>query len=208
MIMAMPIRVKTVWFKKDGERSAEEIASAVATTIWRVADKAVDNLGRENYDIITPARGFKLIAEFIAFLVHYCDRMAYGSLPAEKRVAVLEAMSRRLAEVMEENIISVVGPDPTRNYKAEFIDFLNRRFNEYAEFDFPDDEKASFPALRFLGLQIRDEMEERDKTWVMDQIMDIEMPEMMGTVRKSFKGLLSDAPIKRGFGSPDALPPE
>jgi len=45
--MAMPIRVKTIWFKKDGERTAEEIASAVATTTWRVADKAIDNLGRE-----------------------------------------------------------------------------------------------------------------------------------------------------------------
>jgi hypothetical protein len=51
-------------------------------------------------------------------------------------------------------------------------------------------------------------MGDDDKTWVMDQIMDIEMPEMMGTVRKSFKGLLSDAPVKRGFGSPDMLPPE
>ena len=60
--MVKPVRVRTVWFKKDGERSAEEIATAVATTTWRVADKAVDNLGRENYDIITPARGFKLIA--------------------------------------------------------------------------------------------------------------------------------------------------
>ena len=109
---------------------------------------------------------------------------------------------------MEENIISVVGPDPNRNFKAEFIDFLNRRFADYAEFDFPDDEKASFPALRFLGLQIREEMGDNDKTWIMDQIMDIEMPEMMGTVRKSFKGLLSDAPVKRGFGSPDMLPPE
>lgn len=206
--MAMPIRVKTVWFKKDGERSAEEIASAVATTTWRVADKAVDNLGRENYDIITPERGFKLIAEFLAFLVHYCDRMAYASLPPERRVAVLQAVSLRLAEVMEQNIHSMVGKDDGRDYKKEFIDFLNRRFAEYAEFEFPDDEKASFPALRFLGLQIRDEMDEKDKTWVMDQIMDIEMPEMMGTVRKSFKGLLSDAPVKRGFGSPDMLPPE
>ena len=206
--MAMPIRVKTVWFKKDGERSAEEIASAVATTTWRVADKAVDNLGRENYDIITPERGFKLIAEFLAFLVHYCDRMAYASLPPERRVAVLQAVSLRLAEVMEQNIHSMVGKDDGRDYKKEFIDFLNRRFAEYAEFEFPDDQKASFPALRFLGLQIRDEMDEKDKTWVMDQIMDIEMPEMMGTVRKSFKGLLSDAPVKRGFGSPDMLPPE
>lgn len=206
--MAMPIRVKTVWFKKDGERTAEEIASAVATTTWRVADKAVDNLGRENYDIITPERGFKLIAEFLAFLVHYCDRMAYATLSSERRMAVLQAVSLRLAEVMEQNIHSMVGPNDGRNYKQEFIDFLNRRFAEYAEFEFPDDDKASFPALRYLGLQIRDEMDEKDKTWVMDQIMDIEMPEMMGTVRKSFKGLLSDAPVKRGFGSPDMLPPE
>ena len=206
--MAMPIRVKTIWFKKDGERSAEEIASAVATTTWRVADKAIDNLGRENYDIITPDRGFKLIAEFLAFLVHYCDRMAYATLSPERRVAVLQAVSNRLGEVMEQNVREVVDKDDPRNYKQEFIDFLNRRFNDYAEFEFPDDEKASFPALRFLGLQIREEMGDSDKTWIMDQIMDIEMPEMMGTVRKSFKGLLSDAPVKRGFGSPDMLPPE
>lgn len=206
--MAMPIRVKTIWFKKDGERTAEEIASAVATTTWRVADKAIDNLGRENYDIITPDRGFKLIAEFLAFLAHYCDRMAYSSLSPERRIAVLQAVSNRLGEVMEQNVREVVGKDDPRNYKQEFIDFLNRRFADYSEFEFPDDERASFPALRFLGLQIRDEMGDNDKTWVMDQIMDIEMPEMMGTVRKSFKGLLSDAPVKRGFGSPDMLPPE
>ncbi len=206
--MVKPVRVRTIWFKKDGERTADEIASAVASTTWRVADKAVDNLGRENYDIITPARGFKLIAEFVAFLAHYCDRMAYATLSPERRISVLQAVSNRLGEVMQENIIEMVGTDATRNYKAEFIDFLNRRFNDYAEFEFPDDEKASFPALRFLSLQIREEMGDDDKTWIMDQIMDIEMPEMMGTVRKSFMGLLSDAPVKRGFGSPDMLPPE
>jgi hypothetical protein len=206
--MVKPVKVRTIWFKKDGERTAEEIASAVATTTWRVADKAVDNLGRENYDIITPARGFKLIAEFVAFLAHYCDRMAYATLPPERRIAVLQAVSNRLGEVMEQNIRDVVGKDDPRNYKQEFIDFLNRRFSDYAEFEFPDDEKASFPALRFLSLQIREEMGDSDKTWIMDQIMDIEMPEMMGTVRKSFVGLLSDAPVKRGFGSPDMLPPE
>ena len=206
--MVKPVKVRTIWFKKDGERSAEEIATAVASTTWRVADKAVDNLGRENYDILTPARGFKLIAEFVAFLAHYCDRMAHATLSPERRITVLQAVSNRLGEVMQENIIEMLGPDATRNYKAEFIDFLNRRFNDYAEFEFPDDEKASFPALRFLSLQIREEMGDDDKTWIMDQIMDIEMPEMMGTVRKSFKGLLSDAPVQRGFGSPDMLPPE
>ena len=206
--MVKPVKVRTIWFKKDGERTADEIASAVATTTWRVADKAMDNLGRENYDIITPARGFKLIAEFIAFLAHYCDRMAYATLSPERRIAVMQAVSNRLGEIMQENIITTVGPDPDRNFKQEFIDFLNRRFEDYSEFEFPNEEKASFPALRFLGLQIREEMGDDDKTWIMDQIMDIEMPEMMGTVRKSFTGLLSDGPVKRGFGSPDMLPPE
>lgn len=206
--MVKPVKVRTIWFKKDGERSADEIASAVATTTWRVADKAMDNLGRENYDIITPARGFKLIAEFVAFLAHYCDRMAYATLSPERRIAVMQAVSNRLGEIMQENIITTVGPDANRNFKQEFIDFLNRRFEDYSEFEFPNEEKASFPALRFLSLQIREEMGDDDKTWIMDQIMDIEMPEMMGTVRKSFTGLLSDAPVKRGFGSPDMLPPE
>ena len=206
--MVKPVRVRTIWFKKDDERSAEEIATVVAATIWRVADKAMDNLGHADYDIITPARGFKLIAEFIGFLAHYCDRMAYASLPPERRVAVMQTVANRLGEVMEENIITTVGPDASRNYKAEFIDFLNRRFGDYAEFEFPDDDKASFPALRFLGLQIRDEMGDSDKTWIMDQIMDIEMPEMMGTVRKSFKGLLSDPPVKPRLRSPDIPPPE
>ena len=206
--MVKPVKVRTIWFKKDGERSADEIASAVATTTWRVADKAMDNLGRENYDIITPARGFKLIAEFVAFLAHYCDRMAYATLSPERRIAVMQAVSNRLGEIMQENIITTVGPDANRNFKQEFIDFLNRRFGDYSEFEFPNEEKASFPALRFLSLQIREEMGDDDKTWIMDQIMDIEMPEMMGTVRKSFTGLLSDAPVKRGFGSPDMLPPE
>ena len=32
--MAAPTRVKTVWFKKEGERPLEEVATALATTIW------------------------------------------------------------------------------------------------------------------------------------------------------------------------------
>ena len=53
--MAIPTRVKTIWFKKDGDRRPEEIASAVATTTWRVADSAIDNLSKDDYDIITPS---------------------------------------------------------------------------------------------------------------------------------------------------------
>jgi hypothetical protein len=205
--MAMPMRIKTVWFKKEGhERSPDEIATVIAATLWRVADKAVDNLSKAQYDIITSERGFRIIGEFVAFLVHYCDRLAHGSLAPERRAAVMQAIAVRVAEIMEDNIRTVVGPDGF-DYKQNFIDMMNRRMADYAEFEFPED-RASFQALRFMGLQIRDIMDREDQMWIMDQVMDIEMPEMLGGAKKSFEGLLSSAPVKRGFGSADALPPE
>ena len=113
-------------------------------------------------------------------------------------------------EVMEDNVREVVEGKEIRTTTTSRTTSTSSTavWPTTANFEFPDDERASFPALRFLGLQIRDEHGKTDQTWMQDQIMDIEMPEMLGTVRKSFKGLLSDAPVKRGFGSPDMLPPE
>ncbi len=185
----MALRVKTVWFKKEGERPADEVASVLASTIWRLADKSVDNLSQADFDIVTPQRGFRVIAELACFLAHYADRLLYGRVEETQRAALIVSAGTRLAEIMEEIILSVTGGrrDPDYDYQAGFVDLLNRRSAEYAEFEFPED-KASFPALRFLSLQIREIMERTDQSWIQDQIMDIEMPEMMGTVKKAVDG--------------------
>lgn len=188
--MAAPTRVKTVWFKKDGvQRGAEEVATALATTIWRMADRAVDDLSKADYDIVTPQRGFKIIAEMTAFAVHYVDRLVYGRLSDEDRARLISAIGRRLAQIMEDNILSFTGgqKDPDYDYKQGYIDMLNDRMIEYAHYEFTQD-KASFQALRFLSLQIRDVMEKSDQSWIQDQIMDIEMPQIMGTVKKQVDG--------------------
>lgn len=188
--MAAPTRVKTVWFKKDGvQRGAEEVATALATTIWRMADRAVDDLSKADFDIVTPQRGFKIIAEMTAFAVHYVDRLVYGRVSEEDRARLISALGRRLAEIMEDNILSFTGgqKDPDYDYKQGYIDMLNDRMTEYAHYEFSQD-KASFQALRFLSLQIRDVMEKSDQSWIQDQIMDIEMPQMMGTVKKQVDG--------------------
>jgi hypothetical protein len=188
--VAAPTRVKTIWFKKDGvQRGADEVASALATTIWRMADRTVDNLSKAEYDIITPQRGFKIIGELTAFAVHYVDRLVYSRMSQEERVELISALGIRLAEIMEGNILDFTGgqKDPDYDYKAGYIDMLNRRMTDYAEFEFPVD-KASFQALRFLSLQIREGMEKSDQTWIQDQLMDIEVPEIMGTVKKQVDG--------------------
>lgn len=187
--MAAPTRVKTVWFKKEGERPAEEVATALATTIWRMADRAIDNLSRADYDIITPQRGFKIIGELTAFAVHYVDRLIFPRMSDAKRGELVSSVGVRLAEIMEGNILDFTegAKDPDYDYQQGYIDMLNDRMVEYAHYDFPDD-RPSFQALRFLSLQIREDMEARDKTWVQDQIMDIEMPEILGTVKKQVDG--------------------
>lgn len=188
--MAAPTRVKTVWFKKDGvQRGADEVATALATTIWRMADRAIDNLSKADYDIITPQRGFKIIGEMSAFAVHYVDRLVYARLSEDDRVKLISALGKRLSEIMEDNILDYTGgqKDPDYDYQQGYIDMLNGRMAEYGHYDFPED-KASFQALRFLSLQIREGMEKSDQTWIQDQIMDIEMPEMLGTVKKQVDG--------------------
>ena len=187
--MAAPTRVKTVWFKKEGERPAEEIATALATTIWRMADRAIDNLSKANYDIITPQRGFKIMGELTAFAVHYVDRVIFPRMSDAKRGELVSALGVRLAEIMEDNILDFTEgvKDPEYDYQQGYIDMLNARMTEYAHYEFPDD-RPSFQALRYLSLQIRDEMEKSDQSWIQDQIMDIEMPEILGTVKKQVDG--------------------
>lgn len=187
--MVKPVRVRTTWFKKEGERPSHEVATVLASNIWRLADKAVDNLSKADYDIVTPQRGFRIIAELTNFLVHYVDRLVYGRVEEEKRAEIVTETGIRVAEIMEDNILEFTGgvADPEYDYKQGFIDLLNTRMTDYAEFEFPTD-KASFQALRFLSLQIRDIMEDTDKSWIQDQLMDIEIPEMMGSVKKSIDG--------------------
>ncbi|MEW6678007.1 MAG: hypothetical protein AB1421_08800 [Pseudomonadota bacterium] len=187
--MVKPVRVRTTWFKQDGERPVDDVASVLAATSWRLADKAVDNLSKADYDIVTPQRGFRIIAELACFLVHYADRLVYGRVDEAKRLEIVSATGIRVAEIMEDNILDFTGgqKDPDYDYKQGFIDLLNTRMADYSEFEFPTD-KASFQALRFLSLQIRDVMDNTDKSWIQDQLMDIEVPEMMGTMKKSVDG--------------------
>lgn len=184
------IRIKTKWFKPDQPKDITEIASVVALVMWRQADKFTINLSKADYDIITPQRGFMLLAEFLAFEVQYADRLAHHRIDDATRNAFIQALAKRLAEIMEENLLDTVGADPEGyDYKAGFIDRLNRRLVDYATFDMVD-EKPSFATLRYLGNCIRDIMDKRDQPWIIDQIMDIESPEAVAGIKKAMSGLL------------------
>jgi hypothetical protein len=183
----MAIRVKTVWFKKaEGQRSADEVGSVLASTIWRLSDNTVTGLSKADYDIITPERGVRILGEMAAFLLHATDRTVHGRIADDERARLMQATGSRLADVMTENIRAMVGNDGF-DYRANFIEMLNRRGAEYAEFAI-DPAKPSFQVLRFLALAIRELATDADRHWVADQVMEILAPEALGTLKKTIDG--------------------
>lgn len=177
------IRVKTSWFREgeDGHGPQEQ-ASAIAVTLWKLADKAVINLSNADYDIITPQRGFTLLTELIAYMVHTVDRMVYGRIADEERAELISALGVKMAEILEDNIHTVMG-DHDHPYVEAILNRFNQRWNDYAGFDF-DPEKPDFVVKRYLANSIREVMEARDQSWIADQIIDIEAPVFIGPIKQ------------------------
>jgi len=88
--------------------------------------------------------------------------------------------ARHLAATMENNQLDLFGPG---EYRKPFIDLLNDRFGEYAGFECPGGEPG-YPCVRFFATKVSDAMASSDNKWVVEQIMDIEAPEMVRVIRK------------------------
>jgi hypothetical protein len=184
----MAIRIKTTWFNKEAGRANDETASVLALNMWKQASKAVDDLSKAEYDIVSLGRGFGIIAEMSAFMLHIADRMLYGRVDEERREGLIAAAGARLADFVDQNIRELAPDDEhTRDYAGEFLDFLNRRAEDYATFDFPPDQ-PNFPAKRYLANAIRERMEGQDQMWIIDQVIEFQAPEATETVKKLVNG--------------------
>lgn len=182
------LRIKTTWFRRGGGRAADETASVLALNFWKMANKSVDDISKADYDIIHMGRGFGLIAEMGAFMLHIADRRLYGRVDEERRAALIESTGVHLAEYVEKNIQDFVNDDQDkRDYLGEFLDFLNRRTADYETFEFPPEE-PNYAIKRYLANVIRDRMEAHDQTWIIDQIIEFQAPEAIETVQKLIDG--------------------
>lgn len=182
------IRIKTTWFRKDAGRAEDETASVLALTFWKMASKAVDDISKADYDIVNPGRGFGIIAEMGAFILHITDRMLSDRVDEERRTALIGAAGVKLGEFMATNIHDLLNDDTDkRDYQGEFLDFLNRRTEDYETFDFPPDE-PNYAIKRYLANVMRERMEAHDQTWIIDQVIEFQAPEAIENVAKLING--------------------
>lgn len=171
--------VKTRWRKK-GPRTVEERASVIGANVWKIALEVFKHMEKEGFRFGSDRLTTDVIAEFIAFLVQLADRAVYGRLAEEERAALIGAVVRHLAATMANNQQDLFGPG---EYRKPFIDLLNARFGEYAGFEYRDGEPG-YPCLGFFAGKVADAMASGDNKWVVEQVMDIEAPEMVRLVRK------------------------
>lgn len=190
------MRIKSQWFKSDREKTPQEVAGAMAFTIWRIADNALKNTRSANFEIAIGPQYFSFITEFLVFLVQVADRIAYRQLPAEARFAFTSTLANRVAETLAENQSRLMN-DSVTNHKQLFIDKLNQRAGEYADFNYGAD-GPEFAFTRYLAFCMRDVMDEKDVEWVIDQMMSIEAPGAVDMVEKTMKNLFAkEAPQTR-----------
>ena len=86
------------------------------------------------------------------------------------------------------NFLIVV--DSSTDHKQIFIDKLNQRAGEYAEFNYGAD-GPEFAFTRYLAFCMREVMDEKDVEWVIDQMMSIEAPEAVDMVEKTMQNLFA-----------------
>lgn len=197
MTTASGMRIKSTWFRSERPKTTREVASAAAFIAWRIAQNVLKNMRRADFEIEPGAQYFDFLAEWLAFLIQIGDRIAFAHMAAEARIEFTSSMANRLGDILADNRNDLLGaPDGGEDaavYKNRFIDLLNLRSIDYADFNFSDS-GIDYGFLRYLADHLTHVLRERDKIWVHDQVMEIEAPEAVDLMRKGMRGLLGEEP--------------
>ena len=171
--------IKTRWRKK-GPRSLAERAGVIGANVWKLAAEFFRHLEKDGFRFGSDRLVTNVLTEFFAFLVQLVDRTVYGRVSEAERAALVAEVVRHLAATMENNQMDLFGPG---EYRKPFIEAMNARFGEYAELEYRDGE-PSYACLRYFASRVSDAMAEGDNRWVIEQMMDVEAPEMVRLAKK------------------------
>jgi hypothetical protein len=183
----MALRIKSHWHAEETERSLDDIASALAFIAWRIAtDKAI-NLHGQDFLYESDEQRLAVIREYLYFCITLADRISYQRLEPEQRRQIFIATVKKTAAHVQDNSLDLLGPG---DHGKAFLDQLNQRSTEYAEFQFSLEDGPSYPFMRHLGYEIQQIMGERpENRWVIDQVMDKDGWEAYQQLSKAMENL-------------------
>jgi hypothetical protein len=186
----LAIRIRSR-FHKGRKRTMPELASVIAILGWKLSQDAIRRMRTAQFDIDIGAQYFDFVCEYLAFTLHAADRIAHRRLDADTRIAFATALALRLADIVEDNREMLLGETTPGACRGHFIDLANQRGADYAEFGYDDREGPDFGFRRYFGSRLLEIFREKDQTWVVDQVMEIEVPEAVQAFERTLAGLFA-----------------
>jgi hypothetical protein len=194
----LQVRIRSHWNNKKKERSLEEIAGALAFIEWRIAGNALLDLENEGFQTDTQLQRLDVLQEFCAFLIHVTDRLVHDTMGEAERQRFIVALAMKTADTYHDNRLDTDASG--KDFRQPFIETLNARMADYAEFVF-EDRKPGYAFKRYLGEAVTGKMGDRDRKWISDQVMEIEVPDMLKTLEKGLKDLFGSGNTETSSGS-------
>jgi hypothetical protein len=197
------MRIKSHWFKPGAEKSAAEQASAMAFIVFRVAQNMLKRMRGADFDIDAGPPYFAFLREVLVFLGAVTDRIAHARLDDAGRQEFTVALVRHLARTLQENEDRLLGPPPAGapSHADTFIDLVNQLGQHYAEFGADPEARdpeagfePDFAFVRYLGSRLEPTLPEKDRRWVIEQVMAAEAPEAVAIVQRSMRDLWDPTP--------------
>jgi len=168
------------------EKTMVELAGVISFNIWKLTREMYTNMEKEGFHFGEDEQVIDMFIEIIAFMIQVGDRTVYGKLTEEQRSEFVTAMALQLTDMLDTNKRELLGEG---DYRGGIIEKLNSRFSEYAECPYSD-EGPSYEFKRLLGHSISNVMADTDNKWVVEQIMDIELPKTLKNLQRLFKDVL------------------
>ncbi|MDJ0958788.1 MAG: hypothetical protein QNI91_18115 [Arenicellales bacterium] len=185
----MTMRIRTQWKRNSGEKTVEDSASALAYIAWQIALTTAKNLHSEGFDYESDEQRVDVIAEYLIYLIHITDRLSYAVQEDPARKDLVTLVARKVAQQYQKNVEEVLG---TNDYTSAFLGKLNTRVAEYSSSSFRD-QTPSYDMRRLLGYAVQEIMGvSQTNKWVLDQVIEIDSLEMVGTYVQSYNKLVNN----------------
>jgi hypothetical protein len=184
----MAVRIRKRFHAGGRERTMAELASAIAALSWKLAVDSIKRMREAQFDIDIGRPYFDYVVETMAFHAHYADRVAFDKLTPGQRGEFTTALAKRMAEFIEDNSGMLLAATEPGACRRHFLEVFNAAGADYAEYSC-DEKGPDFGFRRAYASRVREGMPEKDKTWVYDQVMEIEAPEGVRAIRKTLDGL-------------------
>ena len=191
----MSRRVADRWRNPERQGSIHDSAKAAAYRAWAIALASTKDLHEAEFVYTDDIQRIAVIGEYLAFLVHFADRLCSAVFSSDQRASFVSHMAQYCSRHLHRNACEILG---SGDHRRRFIDLYNRRSSEYAESPL-EGEDPGFGLLRALGANIQQLMgNTQTNRWVIDQVISIDGPQAIDSFRRSFDRLLEPTLARTG----------